>query len=116
MSTVKDPREKKRLSLKLDNRNAYGENDKASRKNIPRGKQRQHQNERRSAAQVLRPAKQNISEDDRVFAELSAKVKAVVSKHKGFKKQPDEPLEVIIANKKTGRPKWARTSRPFKRR
>jgi hypothetical protein len=36
MSTIKNPEEKKRLSLKHDRRNVYGENAKASRKGIPR--------------------------------------------------------------------------------
>jgi hypothetical protein len=34
MSTIKNPEEKKRLSLERDRRNQYGENDKASRKAI----------------------------------------------------------------------------------
>jgi len=53
MSTVKNPKEKKRLSLERDCRNVYGENPAASRKGIAKGKQRQHQNERRGAAQAL---------------------------------------------------------------
>jgi hypothetical protein len=107
MSAVKDQTEKKRLSLKLDRRNTYGENDKASRKIIPRGKQRQHQNERRSAAQALLIVSGNISEDEIVDAELLAKVKVAVSKRKGFKKKPDEPLGIVLAKKKAGRPKWS---------
>ncbi len=107
MSAVKDQPEKKRLSLKLDRRNTYGENDKASRKSIPRGKQRQHQNERRSAAQALHTISGNISEDEIVDAELLAKVKVTVSRRKGFKKKPDEPLGIVLAKKKAGRPKWS---------
>jgi hypothetical protein len=111
MSAVKDQTEKKRLSLKLDRRNAYGENDKASRKSIPRGKQRQHQNERRSAAQALHSIRGNVPEDDLVNAELLAKVKVTVSKRKGFKKKPDEPLEIMLAKKRAGRPKWSSIGR-----
>jgi hypothetical protein len=107
MSTVKSSPEKKRLSLKLDRRNAYGENDKASRKSIPRGKQRRHMNERRSVAQVLRPISGNPSEDDSADAELLAKVKIKVSRRKGFKKTPDEPLGAMLAKKKAGKPKWS---------
>ena len=39
MNTVKNPEEKKRLSLARDRRNRYGENSKSSRKNIQRRKQ-----------------------------------------------------------------------------
>ena len=107
MSVVKDRIEKKQLSLKLDRRNTYGENDKASRKSIPRGKQRQHQNERRSAAQALHTVSGGISEDEIVDAELLAKVKVTVSRRKGFKKKPDEPLGIVLAKKKAGGPKWS---------
>jgi hypothetical protein len=107
MSAVKDQTEKKRLSIELDRRNTYGENDKAGRKSIPRAKQRQHKNERRSAAQALKPVSGNISEDEIVGAELLAKVKVTVSKRKGFKKKPDEPLGVVLAKRKAGQPKWS---------
>ena len=63
MSTVKSPGEKKQLSLKLDRRNTYGENAKASRKGIQKGKQRQHMNERRSTGEVLRGLKGNVPEE-----------------------------------------------------
>jgi hypothetical protein len=107
MSTVKDQTKKKRLSLQLDRRNAYGENDKASRKSIPRGKQRRHMNERRSVAQVLRPISGNPSEDDAADAELLTKVTITISERKGFKKRPDEPLGAMLAKKKAGKPKWS---------
>jgi hypothetical protein len=108
MSAVKDQTEKKRLSLKLDRRNTYGENDKASRKSIPRGKQRQHQNERRSVAEALRPIIDVvIPEDEVVDAELLAKVRVTASRRKGFKKRPDEPLGTVLAKKIAGKPKSA---------
>lgn len=105
MSAVKDQTEKKRLSLQLDCRNTYGENDKASRKSIPRGKQRQHQNERRSAAQILHSITGNVPEDQVVDAELLAKVKVTISRRKGFKKRPDKPLGILLAKKKAPRPR-----------
>ena len=46
MSKVKTPQQKKRLSYEHDRRNSYGENQKSSRKNIPKSKQRSHQEER----------------------------------------------------------------------
>jgi hypothetical protein len=107
MSAIKDQTEKKRLSLILDRRNTYGENDKASRKSIPLGKQRQHQNERRSAAQALNSISGNTPEDELVAAELLAKVRTVASRREGFKKRADEPLGVVLARKKAGTPKWS---------
>jgi hypothetical protein len=107
MSSVKDQAEKKRMSLELDRRNAYGENDKAGRKNIPRGKQRQHQNERRSVVQALRPISADTTEDEIVNAELISKARATASKRKGFRKKPDEPLNAILARKSAGLPRWA---------
>jgi hypothetical protein len=59
MSTIKNPEEKKRLSLARDRRNRFGENSKSSRKNIPRGKQRRHMDERRTVAEVLGHLKGN---------------------------------------------------------
>ena len=107
MSAVKDQTKKKSLSLKLDRRNTYGENDKASRKSIPRRKQRRHMNERRSVAQALRPISENVSEDEVPDAELLAKVRVTSSRRKGFKKQPDAPLGTVLAIKKAGKPKWS---------
>ena len=105
MSTVKSPREKKELSLKLDRRNTYGENNKASRKSVPRGKQRQHMNERRSVGQALRVLHGNVHEDAAADAELLAKIRVTNSKRKGFKKQPDVPIGIVLKTKKSGRPK-----------
>jgi hypothetical protein len=107
MSTVKGPSEKKQLSLKLDRRNTYGENAKASRKGIQSGKQRQHMNERRSAGEVLRGLKGNIPEDEASDAELLIKTRIVGSRRNGFKKQPDTPLGIVLSTKKAGRPKWS---------
>ena len=107
MSTVKNPPEKKELSLKLDRRNTYGKNSKASREAIPRGKQRQHMNERRSVGQALHGLRGIVQADDAADAELKAKTRVTESKRKGFKKQPDVPLGNVLDTKKSGRPKWA---------
>ena len=107
MSAVKSPPEKKELSLKLDRRITYGENSKASREAIPRGKQRQHMNERRSVAQALNGLHGSVHEDQAADAELMAKTRIVSSKRKGFKKQPDVPLGIVLDTRKSGRPKWA---------
>lgn len=107
MSVVKDPHQKKELSLKLDRRNTYGENDKASRKAIPRGKQRRHMNERRSVDQVLRGLRGEVHDDEAANVELAAKTRTTNSKRKGFKKQPDVPLGVVLDAK------MSRAARPL---
>jgi len=107
MSTVKNPKEKKRLSLERDCLNTYGENSKSTRKAVPKGKQRQHMNERRSAGEVLRQLKGNVPEDAASDAELLVKTRVAGSKRKGFKKRPDTPLGIVLATKKAGKPKWS---------
>src|SRR5258708_34402650 len=54
VSTVKNPEEKKRVSLARDRRNRYGENSKSSRKSIPRGRKRRPQAESRTQWEGLR--------------------------------------------------------------
>jgi hypothetical protein len=51
---TKSPQEKKALSYVRDRRNDYGENDKGSRKNIPRAKARSHRLVRRVDRTALR--------------------------------------------------------------
>jgi hypothetical protein len=99
MSTIKNPEDKKRLSLERDRRNRYGENSKASRKSIPRGKQRRHMDERRTVGEVLGRLKGNVQEDVATEAELLAKTRIIDSQRRGFKKQPDTPLGVVLAKK-----------------
>ncbi|MBB5075739.1 hypothetical protein [Nonomuraea endophytica] len=50
------PQEKKLLSYAKDRRNAYGENDKSSRKNIRRNKRVPHRANRHRAHQILEAA------------------------------------------------------------
>jgi hypothetical protein len=100
VSKVKSPKEKKRLSLERDCRNVYGENPAASRKGIAKGKQRQHQNERRSAAQALTQLKGSPDEDFAKDVELEAKVAAAMSRKYGFRKTPDLPLGKFLEQRK----------------
>ena len=58
----KTPQEKKVLSYAKDCRNVYGENDKSSRKAIPRRKQQQRQNERRVLKANLKKSVEGIEE------------------------------------------------------
>jgi hypothetical protein len=99
MSKVKSPKEKKALSLKRDRRNIYGENAKASRKSIPRGKQRSHMEERRSVGKILTQLRDLSEENEAMEADALARTSIVQSKHKAFKKTPDSPLGEVIKAK-----------------
>jgi hypothetical protein len=96
VSKLKTPREKKIASLLYDRRNVYGENDKASRKNIPAAKQRSHQTERRSADQPLQRLVGHIDEETAAQAELDSRDNAIKKKRQAFKKKPDAPLGDFI--------------------
>jgi flagellar motility protein MotE (MotC chaperone) len=97
MSKLKTPREKKDASLGLDRRNTYGENDKSSRKNIPKSKQRSHQAERRAALQPLQQLAGPLNEDLAIEAELKSRLNTIAKQRKGFKKRADSPLSDFIA-------------------
>jgi hypothetical protein len=100
MSIVKDPGEKKQLSLERDRRNTYGENSKSSRKSIQRGKQRRHMDERRTVDEVLGRLKGQVLEDEATHVELLAKSRISDSRRRGFKKRRDVPLGIVLAAKK----------------
>jgi hypothetical protein len=101
MSKIRSPKEKKLASLELDRRNTYGENSKASRKGIRKGKQRSHMEERRSAKAVLLAAKGTADEEAVIEAELKARQSLIHSKRERFKKQPDLPLKEVLERKQT---------------
>ena len=100
LSTIKNPEEKKQVSLKRDRRNRYGENSKASRRGIQLGKQRRHMDERRTVGQVLSGLKGDVQEDEATEAELLAKTRITDSQRRGFRKKPDIPLVVVLAAKR----------------
>jgi hypothetical protein len=101
MSRIKSPQEKKHASLELDRRNVYGENAKASRKGIRKGKQRSHMEERRAAKAPLFAVKGVLDEDVAVQAELDSRLSLIQAKRVGFKKRPDLPLKEILRRKST---------------
>ena len=102
MSKIKTPREKKLASLALDRRNVYGENDKASRKNIPRSKQKSHQALRRAANQPVASLTGHIDEDTAIQAELKTHNSMIEKKRKSFNKRPDAPLGTYLESRDTG--------------
>lgn len=103
MSRIKNPREKKDLSLDRDRRNVVGENDKASRKNIRRGKQRSRMRIRRSVNQALSKVKGEADEAVAMDAEASARTRTIVLSREAFEKTPDEPLRDVIERQKSAR-------------
>ena len=96
----KSPQEKKRLSLRHDRRNDYGENDKSSRKNIPRSRAISLRNVRRAAK--MKTATVINGEDSR--AELAASTLTRRHLQKGkWRKGRDAPLGEMIATKLAAR-------------
>ena len=96
MSKVKTPQDKKRQSYELDRRNTFGENQKSSRKNIPRSKQLSHQDERRSVRQVLVSAQGGVTCEVADEAQSQALIKGRMKKLKAFRKSPDRPLGEVV--------------------
>ncbi len=93
----KSPPEKKRLSLKKDRRNSYGENDKSSRKNIPRSKAKSHRKIRRKAAGL----EHDWERIDEVTAESRELTLVTPKLQKGkFRKSPDMPLSEILKGRR----------------
>ena len=106
LSTVKNPEEKKLLSLKHDRRNVYGENAKASRKGVPRSKQLGNKSVRAAAAQVLANKRGASADLELDAAEALAKSRLVRSERSRFKKTPDAPLFKVLLARKNGKPKF----------
>jgi hypothetical protein len=103
---VKARQQKKRLSYEHDRRNTYGENQKSSRRNIPRSKQRSHQDERRSVRQALIAAQGVLVDDVVDEVQSQASNKGRTKKLKAFRKSPDSPLGKVVEqrlNRRTSR-------------
>ncbi|GAA2424572.1 hypothetical protein GCM10010191_40990 [Actinomadura vinacea] len=84
------PQEKKRLSYLKDRRNLYGENDKASRKNLPRRRQRKHRAERHRVHQTLGQAR-GVPDEAREDA-IEQRLKGRRLSSSSWRKSPDFPL------------------------
>jgi hypothetical protein len=91
----KTPQEKKRLSYQRDRRNTYGENDKSSRKNIPRAKRHPNRVNRRVARQSLSAAvgDAGASSLEQMDAELKHR------RPKRWRKRADSPLALVVPRK-----------------
>jgi len=107
MSKLKTPKQKKLASLALDRRNVYGENDKASRKSIPRRKQQSHQASRRAAKRPLHGARVLVEEGSADQAQFDVQSAIIQAKRKSFKKVPDAPIGAVLkAKNKPYVPLW----------
>ena len=102
MSKLKSPQDKKRLSLNRDGRNAYGENAKSSRKNIPLSKQLSHQATRKAVNQATLEVMKLSSEEQTADAEADLRAIALEMERKAFQKWPDASLGAKLIRKRTG--------------
>lgn len=89
----RSPQEKKALSYANDRRNAYGENDKASRKAIPARKAGESRKVRRKARQSVGV----LDHIDEVTAEVvESSLRHDLERVGGWTKSPDAPLADFI--------------------
>lgn len=93
------PQEKKLNSLLKDRRNTYGENAKASRKNIPRRKAVGSRMQRRIAKQILVAAAAAV--DPEIIDSIEARLKK--KRLSSWAKVPDQPLGLVIVRKRKNR-------------
>jgi hypothetical protein len=91
----KTPQEKKALSYDKDCRNAYGENDKSSRKNIPLRKAKVNRGYRRKLNQALHEIGNKLDLEKAELAESEARS----IKRRYWKKSADEPLGKVVERK-----------------
>jgi hypothetical protein len=99
MSRLKNPQQKKLASLALDRRNVFGDNDKSSRKSIPRGKQSSQQALRSAAKRPLLNTELLVDEDSANHVEFEVQSAVLHGKRKIFKKEPDAPLGAVLKRK-----------------
>lgn len=93
------PQEKKDLSYRKDRRNAYGENNKSSRKNIPRSKALSIRSERHARNQALHSALIAPTEDQQVATEN----RVHTASPRRWRKSPDVPLSEHVARQRKRR-------------
>ena len=95
----RSPQEKKALSYARDRRNAFGQNDKASRKAIPLRKRLVNRANRHAARQQLSEAAGPVASEraERVEERVQG------TKPKTWRKWPDQPLGQILEQKRQRR-------------
>jgi hypothetical protein len=96
----RSPQEKKKLSYAKDRRNVYGENDKASRKLIPKRKAEENRKNRRKVSQALSA----VPQLDEVTIDLvESSARNDVDRIGGWRKSPDQPLGECLADREDTR-------------
>jgi len=97
----RSPQEKKWLSYEKDRRNAYGENDKASRKAIPRNKRNVSRANRRQDQQALIQTTgiRHPDTEDKTDESLHRR------RRKKWRKSADETLRQAVERRLRRRPK-----------
>lgn len=103
VSSIKNPEEKKLLSLKRDCRNTYGENAKSSRKNISLSKRLGMKSARSTVNQVLSHRSGSSSDLDLDQIEELTVNQEIRGRQAQFWKSPDTPLFAVLLKKKTKR-------------
>lgn len=93
MSKVTNPQEKKQFSYALDCRNAYGANNKNSRKSIRKHKRYNHHRQR-THQKLIHQLQGYIDDNLEFVCHIQNQVMSNSKKLKtaGFKKYPDQPL------------------------
>ena len=87
------PQQKKKLSYARDRRNAYRENSKASRKNLPRRRARKHRQFRHAVKQTIAEARDLDAVESRVAA----------VRRDGWQKVSDIPLAEYVRRQRERR-------------
>lgn len=93
----RSPQEKKHLSYTRDRRNRYGENDKSSRKSIPRHKRIQQRASRHRQRQLLAAALGPLDEDAAALVQDRVTRRRHGERKDGWRKRPDEQLGLHVA-------------------
>jgi hypothetical protein len=93
----RSPQEKKHLSYTRDRRNRYGENDKSSRKSIPRRKHLRHRAGRHHQRQLLAAALGPVDEDTAALVQDRVTRPRHGERGDRWRKVPDEQLGLHVA-------------------
>ncbi|AYF77683.1 hypothetical protein D7D52_32065 [Nocardia yunnanensis] len=95
----RSPQEKKALSYAKDRRNDFGENDKASRKNIPRTKRILNRTDRHHDRSELAAATGRIAPNVAEQTETALRGKRSKWSTTRWRKHPDIPLGEVVRRK-----------------
>ena len=99
MARRRTPQQKKELSYRKDRRDAYGENDKGSRKSVRRNKRTPVRSDRRREHQVLAEARGPSDEGGAETAESRLSVKRPRRRSQRWRKLPGRPLGHFVENR-----------------